>query len=85
MTDQLTNADLSTMNPAQIVEALREGRCHQLLTGKTPDWRYDPSGDTQLGERQLEQMTPSQIVEARKAGRFGDLLAGRSTPTQEKT
>lgn len=81
MTDvpQLTGADLKTMSQAAIAQALREGRCADLLAGVDPSRPAKTAAavpEGQIGQDELAAMTPEQIVEADRAGRL-DYLQGR--------
>ncbi|WP_406470140.1 hypothetical protein OH738_29410 [Streptomyces hirsutus] len=72
MNEQITEEQLKTMTPHQIVQAQEEGRLDAVL-GRP---MYDIPAEGQLSEEHLTHMTPHQIVEARDAGRLDELLRG---------
>lgn len=75
---QLSKADLGVMSPEQIVDALRAGQLHTLLT--TADPPLDPVAvaaahpEGAITEADLKAMTPEAIVEAHRAGKLNHLL-----------
>ncbi|MFE6521887.1 hypothetical protein [Streptomyces sp. NPDC057794] len=72
MSDQITEAQLKTMSPHQIVQAQEEGRLDALLGRPV----HDIPAEGQLTEDHLKHMTPHEIVAAQEAGRLDQLLDG---------
>lgn len=70
MSDQITEDELKTMSPHEIVEARNAGRLNQILGLPV----RDIPAEGQLTQEHLAQMTPAEIVEARDAGRLNRLL-----------
>ncbi|MBC2867319.1 hypothetical protein [Streptomyces mexicanus] len=71
MSDQITEDELTTMSPHEIVEARDAGRLNQILGLPV----RDIPADGQLTQENLDQMTPTEIVQARDAGRLDRLLS----------
>ena len=74
---QLNKTDIAVMCPEQIVDALKAGQLHTLLTNADPP--ADPVAeaivnDGRITEADLKDMTPEEIVAAHRAGRLNHLL-----------
>ncbi len=70
MSDQITEAQLKTMSPHEIVKAQEEGRLDAILGRPV----RDIPREGQLSGEHLQQMTPTEIVQAHDAGRLDQLL-----------
>jgi hypothetical protein len=68
---QLTDEDLKTMTPEQIVTADADGRLNHLMGRPLP-----VPADGPLGVHHLARMSPEQVVAAQKAGRLAGVLGG---------
>ncbi|MES9804978.1 hypothetical protein [Streptomyces cinereoruber] len=67
---QVTDEQLKTMSPHDIVQAQEDGRLDQLLGRPV----HDIPTEGQLERHHLQHMTPQQIVDAQEAGRLADIL-----------
>ncbi|WP_415947745.1 hypothetical protein [Streptomyces sp. KLOTTS4A1] len=72
MNEQITEVQLKTMSPHEIVQAQQEGRLDALLGRPV----HDIPTEGQLGREHLQHMTPHQIVQAQGDGRLDQLLNG---------